>query len=363
MAVDPFAVDALTYSGSDLRLGLLLPLLAGAGSALGVRTGVRPSGSGTDLLVQAQASPNMTVKVNTGSIVVQGGISSTQGPYTWALDTLTNLTISAAHATLARTDLICVRVRDSNVDTSGQKDGAVVVVPGTAGGGVPSLPTDATYVTIAQIAVAAAATSISSGNITDKRTFTAATGGVIPCTSATRPTATAVAPGQLAYETDTKRWIFSDAAVWRYVPGQDLYLMASRVFQQFKANTTGAQVIFTTPDITVNANEAILYTAEFAWGSGVSALNAYITVDASTNSGSSYSLHSNFPYTYNSSTGADWGIGGSCIYLTGATTKVRFRLTINPSNNATAYDVGQANTQSTFVVRSTGRLSSEVATS
>lgn len=206
MTVDPPFIDASSgspsYSGSDLRLGLLVPMFAGAGSSLGVRTGIRPSGSGLDLLVQAQSTPNMSVKVNPGSIIVQGAISSTQGAYTWTLDTLTTLTISAAHATLARVDLVAVRIRDANVDTSGQRDGAVVVITGTAGGGVPSLPTDATYLTLAQVAVAAAVTSIVNGNITNIRTFTAALGGVIPANSATEPSAASMPIHQIVCRTD-----------------------------------------------------------------------------------------------------------------------------------------------------------------
>jgi hypothetical protein len=221
MAVDPAFIDASggapAYSGADLRLGVLLPMFAGAGASLGVRTGVRLSGSGTDLLVQAQASPDMTVKVNPGSIVVQGAISATQGPYTWTLDAVTNVTIAAAHATLARTDLVVVRIRDANVDTSGQRDGAVAVVTGTAGGGVPSLPTDATYVTLAQVAVAGADTAINTGDITDKRQYTTGLGGVLTCSSTTEPAATSVAVGQVAYRSDLGQLRISDGAAWQHI--------------------------------------------------------------------------------------------------------------------------------------------------
>jgi len=193
-----------SYSGQELRLATVLPHFAGAGASLGVYSGVRLSGSGTDLLVQAQSSPNMTVKVNTGVFVAQGSISSTQGAYTWALDTLTNLTISAAHATLSRTDLIVVRIRDANVDTSGQRDGNVVVITGTAGSGTPALPTDASYFTIAQISVPATVTNIGGGGggtITDKRTFCASLGGVLPFVSTARPSS--MMDGQPGWELDT----------------------------------------------------------------------------------------------------------------------------------------------------------------
>jgi hypothetical protein len=217
VAQDPWAIDNSgglpAYSGQELRLTTVAPFVAGNGTALGARSGVRLGGSGTELLVQAQASPNMTVKVNPGIFVAQGQTSSTQGPYTWCLDTVTNLTISAAHATLARTDLIAVRIRDASIDTSGARDGNVIVITGTAGGGVPSLPTDASYYTIAQISVPAAVTNIGGGGggtITDKRAFTAALGGVVPYSSSAR--ATGLPAGTPGYPTDLGYPEFYDGA-------------------------------------------------------------------------------------------------------------------------------------------------------
>lgn len=204
MALDPLWMDASAgspaYTAQEIRMGLAA-FATGAGASLGVRSGVRQSGSGTDFLVQQQTVANMSVKVNPGVFIAQGAISTTQGPYTYALDAVTTVTISAAHATLSRTDLIVIRIRDANVDTSGQRDGGVTVVTGTAGGGVPSLPTDASYFEIARVAVGAAATSITSANISDKRLYTAALGGVIPFVSTARPTG--LPDGVPGYELDT----------------------------------------------------------------------------------------------------------------------------------------------------------------
>lgn len=219
---DPLWVDASAgtpaYSGQELRLSGIVPFVAGAGASLGARSGVRASGSGTDLLVQAQSSPNMSVKVNPGVIIVQGSISSTQGAYTYALDSVITRSIPAAHATLSRTDLIAVRIRDASIDTSGQRDGDVVVVPGTAGAGVPAMPIDATYIEIGRVVVGAAVTSIVSGNIADKRQFTAAAGGVIPCGSANEPVPTLSALGQPSYRTD-RGWLrYSDGTNAQTIP-------------------------------------------------------------------------------------------------------------------------------------------------
>jgi hypothetical protein len=226
MPIDVWAQDASSgapsYSGQDLRLTTVTPTFVGAGASLGVRSGVRPSGSGTDLVVQQQASPNMSVLVQPGCIIVQGSISSTQGAYAWALDTATTRTIAAAHASLNRTDLVTVRIRDANVDTSGGRDGDVIVITGTAGAGTPALPTDATYITLAQVSVLAAATTITTARITDQRPFTAAVGGYIPCTTTTRPLSPL--PGQRIWEADTAVAFASAAGkIWNgswWDPGQ-----------------------------------------------------------------------------------------------------------------------------------------------
>lgn len=219
MATDPLWIDnsagAPSYSGADLRLNGVVPFMTGVGASLGVRSGIRASGSGTDLLVQQQTVAAMSVKVNPGAAVIQGAISTTQGAYAWSLDTVTTVTIASAHATLARTDRVCIRIRDANVDTSGQRDGAVMVITGTAGGGVPSLPTDATYVELARIAVGAAVTSILTANITDKRQYTSAAGGIILCDSNTEPSASSVPLHQITYRSDLDMFRRTTGTAWR----------------------------------------------------------------------------------------------------------------------------------------------------
>jgi hypothetical protein len=220
VAVDPWALDAPSgapsYSGQDLRLGTVAPLAAGVGTSLAARSGVRHSGSGTDLLVSAQSSPNMSVKVSPGVCLVQCATAG-QGPYTWALTATKTLTIGTAHATLARTDLVVVRIRDANVDTSGARDGDVVLVPGAAGSGAPALPSDATYMEIARVTVGPGVTTIPSSAITDRRPFTAALGGVLPATATTEPAASSVGPQQIVCRTDLTGAPLrrSDGTTWR----------------------------------------------------------------------------------------------------------------------------------------------------
>jgi hypothetical protein len=356
VAQDPWAIDNSgglpAYSGQELRLTTVAPFLAGNGTALGTRSGVRLGGSGTELLVQAQASPNMTVKVNPGIFVAQGQTSSTQGAYTWCLDTVTNLTISAAHATLARTDLIVVRIRDGNV----------IVITGTAGGGVPSLPTDASYYTIAQISVPAAVTNIGGGGggtITDKRTFTAALGGIINCTSTTRPTSPA--PSQRIYETDTKRFLTYDGTVYRLDPGQVLHSVLRTDNAYLVQAQTGFQVAYTSPTITIEASQAYWISVRMPM---ISTPNANVDIDgviATSEGGGAYVDKYKFGMGRMSLANSYYPIAGRVLYKAGAVTTLAVRLT---SWASALYDVRADPLYNfSFSIETSGKLSSEVATS
>ncbi len=106
-------------------------------------------------------SSGMQVKVPTGQVWIQGhwgGVTSTK-----------TVPLTAAHASQARKDLIVARA--DFVNNKIELD----VVTGTPAGS-PTLPTvtqnTSIYeIALAEIAVAAAATTIAAGNVTDRRTF------------------------------------------------------------------------------------------------------------------------------------------------------------------------------------------------
>jgi hypothetical protein len=142
-----------------------------------------------DLAVTAQGTPNMSVNVAPGYGLVAGTLTANQGFYTVFNDATVNLAIAAANATLPRIDIVVATVRDS--DYSGaNKDAILQVITGTAASSpvAPAVPASSLF--LAQIAVGANVTSITSGNITDKRTqdrqkpawFTADTTGATPVT-------------------------------------------------------------------------------------------------------------------------------------------------------------------------------------
>jgi hypothetical protein len=161
-----------------------------APSSLIAGSGVVGSG---DLQVTANSPAAMNVLVAVGQIWMPGTLASTSGfpsnlnaqtsyglpstfneqasYFAWNNGTVT-VTISAADPTNPRIDLIVAYVQDAQY--SGSNNQAVIgVITGTAAPS-PSAPSaPASAVVLAQIAVAAGATSITSGNITDERPFIA----------------------------------------------------------------------------------------------------------------------------------------------------------------------------------------------
>ena len=90
------------------------------------------------------------------------------GTYMAYNDGTTTATITTADATYPRIDVVCITVSDAAYSGS-LNSVAINVVAGTPAGSptVPSTPTNS--IALAQVAVAAGATSITSGNITDVR--------------------------------------------------------------------------------------------------------------------------------------------------------------------------------------------------
>lgn len=153
-----------------------------------ISSGVVGNGS---LAVSANGTPNMSVNVAAGIVWCPGTLGATagmptnlgaqttyglpstftaQGSYCAYNDGTVNLPIAAADPTNPRIDLICASVQDAQY--AGSNNQAILqVVTGTPAPSpsVPSAP--ASTEVLAQVAVAAGVTSITSGNITDVRSF------------------------------------------------------------------------------------------------------------------------------------------------------------------------------------------------
>lgn len=144
-----------------------------------------------DLQVSAQATPNMSVKVSAGRAwmvgtqiaSVSGGDWSPQAAYFGINDAPLSVSIATADPTNPRIDLICAYVQDQFYSGSNNQL-VIAAVTGTpaASPAAPSAPSNA--IVLAQVAVAANATSIVSGNITNTAgLMTVARGGILPVTS------------------------------------------------------------------------------------------------------------------------------------------------------------------------------------
>jgi hypothetical protein len=119
-----------------------------------------------DLAVTAGSGLNLNVAAGWAAIL--GNFQANMGTYMVYNDGATTATITTADATFPRIDVVCITVSDAAYSGS-LNQVAINVVKGTAASSptVPSTPTNS--IALAQIAVAANATSISSGNITDIR--------------------------------------------------------------------------------------------------------------------------------------------------------------------------------------------------
>lgn len=133
--------------------------------ALWATTGIINSAS---LEVTANSPVGMSVRVASGWAAIVGTTQANMGTYVGYNDAQVTLTITTANPTNPRIDLVCMTVNDSFY-TGSTNNVTLQVVAGTPAGSpvAPSLP--ANSISLATVAVAAGALSISSGNITDTR--------------------------------------------------------------------------------------------------------------------------------------------------------------------------------------------------
>lgn len=145
-----------TGAGANVTEDTWRKMMVHAGRANGVLRGI-------DMALQVTGdSSGMQVKVNTGQVWIEGH---------WGrCGSIKTVPLTAAHATLARKDRIVARV--DFVNNRIELD----ALTGTPSGS-PTLPSltqnSSVYEShLAEVAVAAAASTITSGNVTDNRTFT-----------------------------------------------------------------------------------------------------------------------------------------------------------------------------------------------
>ena len=181
----------------------------------GATTGANGICEAGDLAVSEKSgTPDMSVDVAEGACWIDGDEATYQGSYFCENRGVTNLSISAADATNPRKDLIVAKVQDSAY--SGATDAwSLAVVTGTpaASPSEPAVPSNA--IVLALVDVAALASSIVDGNITDRRVTTQegrAPKGYVVTTSAALPTN--ATEGDIAYTTNTDSLLVYSGSEW-----------------------------------------------------------------------------------------------------------------------------------------------------
>lgn len=131
--------------------------------------------------VQEQASPNMTVRVGSGTAYdvayVKGDANVGQGLYairntqSYVGSGNTDLTVSPGDATHPRHDLVVLRMYDDAEDSSGQTEALVEIVEGSPAASPVDPSTPDTAIVLGRLVVAANEnTAITTADITDLRT-------------------------------------------------------------------------------------------------------------------------------------------------------------------------------------------------
>lgn len=175
-ATNPSWIDGVSLDAYRLRRGDSV-LTMHNGNALGARSGVIPGTGGLGVSLAGA-----TINIGSGiALIYQSG----QGVYRAAMTSSSTATLTAAHATLSRIDLVYLRVWDNSVDASGLNQADVVYLPGTAAAS-PVAPTPTgtqIYLPLATITVppvGGGSASVSQSVLP----YTVAPGGILPSTSA-----------------------------------------------------------------------------------------------------------------------------------------------------------------------------------
>lgn len=192
---------------AELVRRLIAAILGGRGGVVG----------DADLAVTQNTTPDMSILVASGQVLIPGSLATYQGSYHLENRGSLNLALAASDPTNARKDLIVAKVEDAAY-AGATNAASIVAVTGTASASPVEPAAPANSWVLAMVDVAAAATSITNANITDRRStqagqygYAAGLRGVIRAASTARP---AHAVGRLMYETDTALPRISDGAAW-----------------------------------------------------------------------------------------------------------------------------------------------------
>jgi len=180
MTIHGLALTTLSNTAKDFRNDLS-SLVFGATSTrpTGARSGVR---FGTPLTTVSLSGFNGTIKPHAGVMDVQ--TSATAGPYFYAVTANELFTVSAAHATLPRVDIVTIRVNDNVEDASGLESVTAHYKAGTAAAS-PVAPTPDTTREMVITTIAVPASGGGNPVASWVAPYVVAAGGIIPVRNVT----------------------------------------------------------------------------------------------------------------------------------------------------------------------------------
>jgi hypothetical protein len=260
--------DGLTYAAQDLRLNTASALLSslGSSSSLGVGSGVRKANG--DPMVVAVAS-GLSVTVATGMAVIQGSAAANTGAYVVTLDSVATLTCTAADTVDARIDSVCLTVTDNGDNTS---TAVVQIITGTPASSpsAPSLPSNS--LRLFNITVAANATTLTSGNLSDQRSYMAAAGGIKPVRSSSAYPSSG-STSQYAHDLNTNRLMRFNGSTL-VAPSVAAFAPAFDGPHTVSASSTPATVATATVTVDGSTNVEISFTYNYISSAGTGLGNA-----------------------------------------------------------------------------------------
>lgn len=225
---------------------------------LQARNGLRPDGGGEVTVVEG----TMAVDVSPFMGWVDGDTSDAQGGYPFVSDDTAQLTLTDGDPGDDRTDTIVARVQDAAYDGGGVTAATVEVVPGVPGAGAPALPP--TCIPLRDVLVPAGLSAgsggLSASNLgSDRRTYTAAAGGVVNVTGVADRDAMVTTEGQVVWRRDVKRLETFDGAEW-VSPDRPAHLFVRRVATQSLPTNSTTAIVFDT----VEESDGFTYSAPSA---------------------------------------------------------------------------------------------------
>ena len=176
------------YNAEEDRM--LLAGIFGGRNFESISPGIGAIGTGHGVLsfssmaVTANGTPNNQVFVAPGNCAIRGTQENDQGVYLCGNDGTVSLTVSAAHASLDRKDLVVARVKDNAYPALTGDVWELAIITGTPAGSPadPTVTEDTLVLArlLVRDATEAGGTIIRSQDITDLRPHARTTGGITP---------------------------------------------------------------------------------------------------------------------------------------------------------------------------------------